>query len=116
MTKDMTQKLEKLLWEGRKHCGKRRKCWLPAFSPFPLMFSKGYFLRVVKNQNCDKELFLYNTILQVQRFSEKALVLQDECLSKGTCPALISTRQFSNQFILKESQNTDFFALILVDY
>ena len=19
---------------GRKHCGKRRKCWLPAFSPF----------------------------------------------------------------------------------
>ena len=23
----------------RKHCGKRRKCWLPAFSPFPKMFS-----------------------------------------------------------------------------
>ena len=22
----------------RKHCGKRRKCWLPAFSPFPTMF------------------------------------------------------------------------------
>ena len=22
-----------------KHCGKRRKCWLPAFSPFPTMFS-----------------------------------------------------------------------------
>ena len=22
-----------------KHCGKRRKCWLPAFSPFPSMFS-----------------------------------------------------------------------------
>ena len=21
-----------------KHCGKRRKCWLPAFSPFPTMF------------------------------------------------------------------------------
>ena len=32
------------LWHGRKqernHCGKRRKCWLPAFSPFPTMFSK----------------------------------------------------------------------------
>ena len=27
------------LWLGRKHCGKRRKCWLPAFSPFPTMFS-----------------------------------------------------------------------------
>ena len=22
-----------------KHCGKRRKCWKPAFSPFPTMFS-----------------------------------------------------------------------------
>ena len=22
----------------RKHCGKRRKCWLPAFPPFPTMF------------------------------------------------------------------------------
>ena len=22
-----------------KHCGKMRKCWSPAFSPFPAMFS-----------------------------------------------------------------------------
>ena len=22
-----------------KHCGKRRKCWQPAFSPFPTLFS-----------------------------------------------------------------------------
>ena len=28
------------LGQERKHCGKRRKCWLPAFSPFPTMFSK----------------------------------------------------------------------------
>ena len=27
----------------RKHCQKRRKCWLPAFSPFPTMFSKDFF-------------------------------------------------------------------------
>ena len=26
-----------------KHCGKRCKCWLPAFSPFPTMFSKASF-------------------------------------------------------------------------
>ena len=32
-------------------CGKR-KCWLPAFSPFPSVFSKGQFLRVVKTWNC----------------------------------------------------------------
>ena len=31
---------------------KRRKCWLPAFSPFPSMFSKGLLLRVVKSPNC----------------------------------------------------------------
>ena len=36
---------------GRKHHGKRRKCWLPAFSPFPTMF-KGFFLRVIKIQDC----------------------------------------------------------------
>ena len=40
------------LWYGRKHCGKRRKCWLPAFSPFPTVFSKAFFLRVVKSRDC----------------------------------------------------------------
>ena len=38
--------------KGRKHCGKRRKCWLPAFSPFPTMFSKDYFLWVGKSRDC----------------------------------------------------------------
>ena len=33
--------------KGRKYCGKRRKCWLPAFSPFPSMFSKGFSVRGV---------------------------------------------------------------------
>ena len=37
---------------GRKQWGKRRKCWLPAFSPFPTMFSKGYLFRVVKSHDC----------------------------------------------------------------
>ena len=46
------QKLEICSGKGRKHCGKRGKCWLPAFSPFPTMFSKGFFLRVVKSRNC----------------------------------------------------------------
>ena len=27
---------------------KKRKCWYPAFSPFPSMFSKGFLLRIVK--------------------------------------------------------------------
>ena len=25
--------------------GKRTRCWLPAFSPFPMMFSKAFFLK-----------------------------------------------------------------------
>ena len=35
-----------------KHCVKRRKCWLPAFSRFPTMSLKGLFLRVIKSQDC----------------------------------------------------------------
>ena len=43
--------------------GKKRKCWLPAFSPFPTMFSKGLFLRVIINALPDnKDLHLYKLI------------------------------------------------------
>ena len=43
--------------KGRKHCGKRRKCWLPAFSPFSTMFSKGFFSQSrLKLGLCGKEL------------------------------------------------------------
>ena len=41
-------KTQILVKSGRKHCGKRRKCWLPAFSHFLTMFSEGFFFRVVK--------------------------------------------------------------------
>ena len=34
--------------KGRKHCGKRRKCWLPAFSPVPTMLSRYSFSRVLR--------------------------------------------------------------------
>ena len=49
---NVTQKLKFALGKGRKYCGKRRKCWIPAFSPFPTIFSKGFFLRVVKSWDC----------------------------------------------------------------
>ena len=45
------RKIEICFGKGRKHCGKRRKCWLPAFSPFPTMFLKGFFFNVVKSRN-----------------------------------------------------------------
>ena len=39
-----------------ENTGKRRKCWLPAFSPFPTVFSKAFFLPVVKSGLCCKGL------------------------------------------------------------
>ena len=47
--------------EDRKHCEKRRKCWLPTCSPLPTMFSKGFFFRFVKSGLCGKELILHYT-------------------------------------------------------
>ena len=35
----------------RKHCEKRRKCWLPAFSLSPTMFSQGFFFKVIKSRD-----------------------------------------------------------------
>ena len=32
--------------------GKRRKCWLSAFAPFPTLFSKDFYLRVVQSRDC----------------------------------------------------------------
>ena len=29
-----------------------KKCWLPALSPFPAMFSKGFFFRVIESWDC----------------------------------------------------------------
>ena len=34
-----------------KHCEKRRKCWLPAFSPFPTIFSRAFFFKDVKSRD-----------------------------------------------------------------
>ena len=42
---------------GKKHCGKRRKCWFPAFSPFPTMFYELYLSQVrSKLELCGQEL------------------------------------------------------------
>ena len=41
----MNEKLKFALKSVGKNCGKRRKCWLPAFSSFPTMFSKVLLIR-----------------------------------------------------------------------
>ena len=45
--------MKNCIGKGRKHCGKMRKCWLPAFSPFPMMFSKCLSLSL-KSGMCGK--------------------------------------------------------------
>ena len=47
-TGDMLNVTKNLLFEiGRKLCGKRRKCWLPAFSPFPTNVSKPFSVELL---------------------------------------------------------------------
>ena len=47
----ITKELKCIFRNGRKHCGKRRKCWFPAFSPFRTKFSKSIFDRGVKSRD-----------------------------------------------------------------
>ena len=51
---------------GRKHNGKRRKCWSPAFFPFPTMFSEGFIPRMhQKLLLCDNELMAASATIHV---------------------------------------------------
>ena len=47
-TKEWNWKLIILGGRGTEHCGKRIKCWLPAFYPFPTAFSNGFFPNVTR--------------------------------------------------------------------
>ena len=47
-----TEKLKFVKGSVENIVEKRTKCWLPAFSPFPTMFSKNFFLKVIKSRNC----------------------------------------------------------------
>ena len=38
--------------ERIENVGKRRKCWLPAFSPSPTMFLKTSSFRIIKSWDC----------------------------------------------------------------
>ena len=62
--------------KGKKHCGKRRKFWLPAFSLFPTMFSRGIFYMVI-NPFPNKPGFLHvctTSLLKTLWGKEKLLV------------------------------------------
>ena len=49
------------LSDSVENTGKWSKCWLPAFSPFPTVFYKDVFFRIIKSWNCvEKSLNLKN--------------------------------------------------------
>ena len=50
--KKCVSKIKICFGKGRKYFGKRRKCWLSAFSPFPKMFSKAFFFKIVNSRDC----------------------------------------------------------------
>ena len=39
-------------FDSLRNCGKRRNCWFWAFSPFPMMFLKGFFATIFKSHDC----------------------------------------------------------------
>ena len=88
-----------LFGKSRKHYGKRRKCWLPpAFSPFPMMFSKTFFLSVV-NPFPNKPGFLRvcsTGLLKTQWEKEKLLVTSNFSFSHRV---FYSLRELSTIFI-----------------
>ena len=51
-TSYMLLKALNLSFIGKKTLWKRRKCWLPAYSPFPTMLSKGFILNGIKSCHC----------------------------------------------------------------
>ena len=48
----VTKKQKFTLGRAESIVGKRRKCWLPAFSPFPTMFTKAFLSKGVKSRDC----------------------------------------------------------------
>ena len=49
---NVTEKLKFVLGRVENIVGKGEKCWLPAFSCFSTMFSKGFWYRVLKSHDC----------------------------------------------------------------
>ena len=52
-------------WYSRKQCGKRRKCWLPAFSPIPTLFPKMLIYLSFSKDACTsvRDCLVKNTLL-----------------------------------------------------
>ena len=80
-------KVEIWFGKGRKHCGQRRKCWLPAQFPFPTLFSKGFLLKVVKSQD-----FVVNRVNPQSTFTNVLALQLEQCWLKITRLSVSSLR------------------------
>ena len=76
---------------GRKHCRKRRKCWLPAFSPIRTIFSKALSVKVLKSGDC---------MVKGKPFPKQALVFT--CLQKKSVENTVRKEEIARneQFLL----------------
>ena len=100
--------------QGRKHCGKRRKCWLPAFSLFPTMFSTGFYPQIVKLDTVWKRVeqlvkhhgFWKNTLLSKQYLLFSTMFLEP-CSRNSLKPGRIFLEHNSISFVWHF--NLDFF-------
>ena len=86
----MAEMVEFLFDKDEKHCGKRRKCWLPAFSPFLTMFSKGFFAQ----GHVAKGKIPTMTLTITSNLAYKSTTLPSSSTT-GTADILCSTNRFN---------------------
>ena len=77
---------------SRKHCGKRRKCWLPAFYPFSTMFSKPFFFRVVSLGLCGKIVWIVWKNVE-----------QEICIYSLSIPPQSMTKNLALDYVMSEN-------------
>ena len=65
--------------------GKRRKCWLPTFSPFPTILSNSFLLRVVKSRDCVVELNALLPMHDVLINAREDVGFQNKTSEKDSC-------------------------------
>ena len=101
--------------KSRKHCGKRRKCWLAAFSPFSIMFSKACFSRGVKSQDCvvkgeifTRQFHVLTTLREVNIF-QKTLFEKEKMLINNIFS--LSNNDFKNYDVEFHSLNLTWFVV-----
>ena len=97
----------------RNYCGKRRKCWLPAFSPFPTMLLKDFLFKTVKKKSglCGKKLSHSHPFAaagSLAREIQTLMICCKKCYMKiHTCITVILTCDPAHDYSRSESESCD---------